>query len=715
MIALVQCGDDAMEPLLDCFDHDSRLTRSVGFGRDFSPYRSVESVHDAAFAAISGILQTSYFPSGSAAEIRAYWKKFKGLPADERWFRILADDECTYEQWMQAMTNISRPVDVRISPGTLFGCGTFTMPNRKPGEKPKLSGDHLRLKQDPSLADLVARRVEQMNQWDIGNSNHGDRAASAADMAIALSDLEPVEALPILRKQLNYCVGLFSESFEAEYGEPMLPKVASMASAMAEAGDRSGLKTYGDWLRTKVRPAGIGAEPEDVLAPLWKFQDDPAILDTAEQMFNGPSGDWNPLLPHVNTGWGQEDLLRSPLLGIKSFHDQMLRGLSDQTPYGTITIGANHEIETKEDNSSGKTTVASGETHIAPVGSVMQLRICDKYAYQISLLQGAPEIQDYWPQADRDMAVKGCGSFLNTYAERLRYNDKFQVEDDFPIKQAYHLTFPLLNHSASIAEANSRTAIFSLENQGERRLFKLPAIPMKATWVTLKKYPYDQQGFDTVKNQSIISHVFQQDCYVWQAEELMVNGVWQRYYGVVGPHEVEKVPAAEIEFPMKWWDWPPLGGGTDCSLHLTGESEDVTHVSLPVGKPITIHLLLRNRRGVPQELPAHLTANLKDGKLAVHAGINITVHHMSDEPDPRRAEGPDAGILLDEKPLSDLPSERSNEKKLVESADSYEAASLDLRDCFDLTRPGRYRVRINFTKQSGLGEGSTQQIDFQLK
>jgi hypothetical protein len=33
--ALIQEGDPAVEPLLDCLDNDKRLTRSVGFGRDF--------------------------------------------------------------------------------------------------------------------------------------------------------------------------------------------------------------------------------------------------------------------------------------------------------------------------------------------------------------------------------------------------------------------------------------------------------------------------------------------------------------------------------------------------------------------------------------------------------------------------------------------------------------------------------------------------------
>ena len=50
-------GDTAaVLPLLDCLEHDNRLTRSVHFWRDFSTSRSPIGVHEAAYVAISGII-----------------------------------------------------------------------------------------------------------------------------------------------------------------------------------------------------------------------------------------------------------------------------------------------------------------------------------------------------------------------------------------------------------------------------------------------------------------------------------------------------------------------------------------------------------------------------------------------------------------------------------------------------------------------------------
>ncbi len=58
---LVRCGDDAVEPLLECLEHDERLTRSVEFERNFFPGRMPIDVAEAAYVALCDILHTSSF------------------------------------------------------------------------------------------------------------------------------------------------------------------------------------------------------------------------------------------------------------------------------------------------------------------------------------------------------------------------------------------------------------------------------------------------------------------------------------------------------------------------------------------------------------------------------------------------------------------------------------------------------------------------------
>ena len=115
--ALIAKGEEAIEPLLWVIEKDTRLTRSVSFSRNFHYDRHLIRVHEAAYAALTGILKTSDFGSDTdradlegglerrralAARIRLYLKQYGGIPLEERWYGILADDATTLEQWRQA-------------------------------------------------------------------------------------------------------------------------------------------------------------------------------------------------------------------------------------------------------------------------------------------------------------------------------------------------------------------------------------------------------------------------------------------------------------------------------------------------------------------------------------------------------------------------------------------------------------------------------------
>src|SRR5262249_33044731 len=106
--ALIKEGEAAVDPLIQCFETDTRLTRSVGYHRNFFPYRYFIGVDDAAFSAISGILKVRNFGphtehgyhsrlngdgrAEAAKEVRAYWSKVRGVAEADRWYQTLADD-----------------------------------------------------------------------------------------------------------------------------------------------------------------------------------------------------------------------------------------------------------------------------------------------------------------------------------------------------------------------------------------------------------------------------------------------------------------------------------------------------------------------------------------------------------------------------------------------------------------------------------------------
>ena len=59
--ALIEEGDEAVEPLIDDLERDTRLTRAVHFHRDFLRSRTIMGAHEAAYTALTGLLKTSFF------------------------------------------------------------------------------------------------------------------------------------------------------------------------------------------------------------------------------------------------------------------------------------------------------------------------------------------------------------------------------------------------------------------------------------------------------------------------------------------------------------------------------------------------------------------------------------------------------------------------------------------------------------------------------
>jgi hypothetical protein len=165
--ALVREGNAAVGPLLECVEHDSRLTRSVFFWRDFSPERTLVGVNEAAYTALTGILKTQFFNQISTgqdltnsgpetrakvvAAMRAYWKQREGKPVEGQWFTTLADDKATPEEWVTAAENIVK------------------------------SGESLRGKTKPSVTELMKKGIECLSKATIKPSWRPPPGAELAD------------------------------------------------------------------------------------------------------------------------------------------------------------------------------------------------------------------------------------------------------------------------------------------------------------------------------------------------------------------------------------------------------------------------------------------------------------------------------------------------------------------------------------------------------
>lgn len=724
--ALVEEGESAVEPLLECLESDARLTRSVQFGRDFRRHRSIIGVHEPAYAALVGIIRSGQFGEGAshyelttggmagrravAAKIRAYWKKHRGVPVEERWYRILADDGATHKQWLEAARCIVRPVDVEVT----FGSGWVTVPHREPGEVPKLCGESLRGKKAPTVAELMAKRVDALSDRGRPGSEHAFAMHKACDIALCLARWDAHAALPTLRVQVRRCRERMTADKDSESWtiQRYASYIGDFTLARARGGDKAALDEHAEWIRTTT-PQGLSSYEDDAFRPLWRHPDHPSVAEAVEWLFNDPASPWCPLMKrHKRAGhYHPDDFMETPLVGVAGFRRCLFSELSREVEIGELEVIKNGYMMV------GLTGMRSYQLYVGEAagepGTRRAFSVREFVTWKVSALDGTPRCELYWPEERRERAIAACAAFLEQYGDRFRYSELQKALLDWPDRDKARMTFPRLGRPATAEDVRGARAIFTLEGEGRVRLWKMPKFPMKAKWVALKDYPRERRYSDPKTNKHFTRLEYEQDGLVWQAEELLKRGRWERYYGFAGKYVVAKVPAAEIEFSPSY-PWQELSGGIDCRVCPPGVSRH-TRTNLvgrfDLGGPFPVSLWLRNRKGVEQGIPSIYYRKEPGRGPELLAGVDPTLRYLPETVLPRGTLTPTAEDEKDWREIAPKVTARfaaSGGRRTLAPAEEIEAFTLDLNDWFDVTKPGSYRLKFLFTNESGLGEAEGQ-------
>jgi hypothetical protein len=703
VLALVQEGEAAVGPLLECLERDSRLTRSVQFGRDFHHHRRVLAVGEAAFEALCGILRTENFGPGverwsvvqegaagrkkMAAAVRVYWEKFRGVSQDERWYRILKDDNATSYQWLEAAAAVVR-----------------TGASKPPG------ADELRRKANPSVSTLLAKRVAVIAGRGAPGSERVWALRDGCAMAAHLARWDRPASLPVLREQINRCRRDLAAM--GQHGaETLTGHMAGLFQLRAEGGDAQAVTQYASWVCT-LRPDQVGHSEREVFRPLWHYPDHPAVVKAAATLFEDPRSPWGAALCAFSR-YRLDDLVRTPLLGLRGFRKPVLEALADKTPLGAVTL---HEGGSQSIRADGGGTSGTGYCPIDPLapkpGTEVRFRRCDLAGRTLAAIRGMPQVELYWLEAERDRAVADCARLLRQYGDRFREHPDVPATDDLLAYGGVFLGLPPLARPATVNDVLRGDAIFSLEGEGKARTVPLPAWPIKARWVTLKKYPF-QYSWAKASGEHGTGIGYHQDGTVWQAEEAFKEGKWRRYYGFIGTGPPARVPAEEIEFPPEW-GWASLSGGLDCRVEAAAPPPAENLYAL--GKPPAVRLKLRNRSGVERAVPALVRRGPDGPELRV--GLDVEVFYLppgigSDLPGQPFGEPGEGWTRLKPRGSARFQSEAGT--RTLRPAGECTALELDLTAWFDLSRAGSYAVRFVFPKGgAGLGEGRSNIRTFSL-
>lgn len=719
--ALVAQGDAAVGPLIHAVATDTRLLRSVEispFQRRVSPARASRVAYDEAVT----ILQFSAFgdgggyrdddPARTAAALQRYWDKYRAFPLAERWYGTLANDRATPAQWQGAADAIVRPANVTL----LGGGGTSWTP--QPGVAFPLCGEPLRARLGPAVSQLMARRVSQIAARDRSHPWVGVmNAHDATLMALDAARWDARASVPALREQAGHLSALPAAGY---YSDPILAEdEADIALARARAGDGQALSSYVAWLMTGSSP---GQSLERAFEPLWRFPRDPAVTAAAARLFAPSAPPWMPATDDKYSP-ALGDLLESPLLGVTAFRRSFLDALRDGTVIGNLKV--------EHDWPSGAVAGLRGYTPddgvldpLRPKAPwTLAVRRCDLYAWHLSQLAGLPRFQLYWPQPERDAAIAQAADRLRRYGARFEYQPGLEalwgqdtrythapalgyLWSTFNAPRAL-LAFPRLGRPSTPDEAARGEAIFSLAGQGATRVWPLPRWPLPARWVADRRYPEAGQVINGKR-----ATIYQQDGLVWQAEEVLRGGRWHRFYGLVGRHDIARIPAEQVEFPPDSPNnWQSFSPALDGKASLPGDLH-----RLPAGRPLPVTLTLRSRSGLDQSLPAEWLRAGADGPT-LRGGLRLRLLYSPGPAFPALGD-PEAARRRVWTPLTPTRTASfapSPEMRRLAPTEEVEVLHLDLRDWFDLSRNGSYRLTFEFAgPRPGLEAGPSASLWFEL-
>ncbi|MGZ4963988.1 MAG: hypothetical protein ACXWC8_15630 [Limisphaerales bacterium] len=407
--ALIHVGEDAVDHLIACLETDKRLIRSVSFSRDFFRSRHVVSVNSAARTALQHILRIE---AETPEQFRAYWSQNRGSQIEERWYKTLKSDSAGYDQWLQAAQNITQPNNIIGVPGS----GSWRVIQLKPGEEPKMRGEPLRKKQNPSVTSLMAKRgmIVAQEATQLDQSTGVDAIRRGVDFLSTLNEWAgPEPAAPAAQILMQHAINLWSDrnSFIMSSGHDLARYIPAMADICINARATNALANYVQWLKT-AEPAKMETYAMNAFGVFTNHLQDSNATATCDWLFNDSTSPWNHL-PWQYVHF--ENPIESNLIVLPAFRQLLLRELANTQPAGSMKFWAQHDvIELKTTFGGG----SRGPSLFQPKPkdqTTVNVRHCDYVAWSLSNAKRIPPFNPFESEPDRETAIAAAKRMINDW------------------------------------------------------------------------------------------------------------------------------------------------------------------------------------------------------------------------------------------------------------------------------------------------------------
>lgn len=395
IVALLALGNEAVDPLIELVEFDSR-TSQVVFDRERDHEKIVfVPVYRLAYWLLQRLIDTSYFVSANAelrmlrgerakvaAELRAEWAKVGKLSRADRWYQTLADDAAGQVQWMDAATKILQFVpDPHVY-------DPFDVTKQLP-----LQGKELRTR-EPSVTSLLVRRIDAV------------APRNACELARLLGRWEPAAAKVHAARVMQAAIGASGAMFNFDHC------IWSLAVVRAKLGDDVALDEYARWIAHTDPPHDTWDRL--VFQPMWVYASRPMMQQAAAILF-GPGSSWLPLVPDTQThppASARAELLDHPMYRVPAFQSYVLGELAVKRAIGSVETNADRSWSFRLANGINASTRAPDDVAGYPGAGTHPIRVCDYYAYKAAFQHGAPRFELFWDQLRRDAALPAITNWV---------------------------------------------------------------------------------------------------------------------------------------------------------------------------------------------------------------------------------------------------------------------------------------------------------------
>ena len=267
-----------------------------------------------------------------------------------------------------------------------------------------MRGEPLRARTNPSVSDVMVRRLGQLSKPDEACAMALDLAAW--DLRAALTPITD------LSRQL------------APTGDAQVASChAAITLRRVEAKDTTALGDYADFM-TKLTPPTDTWGIARIFGPMVRHPSDPAVVRAGNALF-GAGSPWVPFVgldgASSNERYvrqGRIELVATELFKVPAFKSHVLAALADKRKVKHVTIEKGMMV-TRDGNGSVSEGIDPAKGPVPPDGTKITVRVADHYANGIAYHRhdkNAPSFALHWPDAERDRAIAA----MRAYVEKLQ-------------------------------------------------------------------------------------------------------------------------------------------------------------------------------------------------------------------------------------------------------------------------------------------------------